>query len=119
MKTNVPIVPHEIVMNMAFDNLSRVYKDHSGNFVAMDSFYITRPVNIFVFPNGLFIEYLDKLMLECHQHGLLVPKSYPSAEKLTEEPKVLTMHMLEAGFVIWLCSVCVACVIFIIEQIMI
>lgn len=68
-----------------------------------------------------FYQHLEKFILEAHQHGIVehfrrkwTPRSL---EPDPSEPKVLTMYMLSAGFILWLGSVAVACIVFIFEHI--
>lgn len=115
--SNTPTVPQEIIINSDFENSTKIYKDISDNFVAIENFYITRPLNVLVHPDSVFYEKLDKHILECLQHGLLNTKPNEPAEKSSNEPQVLTLQLLEAGFFIWLCSILLACVAFICEHI--
>jgi hypothetical protein len=68
------------------------------------------------------IETYDKFLLEAEQQGF-TQYFYDSyfidfrGLHSTEDPKVLTMKMLSAGFIAWLVSVAIACIVFIIEQI--
>lgn len=118
-ESDSPTIPHKIVINAPFfeSNNSRSYTDVSNNFVVMENYFIVRPIQIYVRPSSVFFKRLEKTILECHQHGLLVKKSDPPELKSADEPQVLTMQMLEAGFVLWMCSICVACVVFICEHI--
>lgn len=64
---------------------------------------------------------IEKFMLECHQHGLIVffgsKNALKPLEAVVDGPKVLTVKMLSAGFVLWLICVLVSCVAFISEHI--
>lgn len=67
-------------------------------------------------------EPMEKFILECHQHGLVIQVENQvrrkRAEKSTQKPKkVLTMHMLSAGWYIWLGGICVATVAFFSEHV--
>lgn len=73
-------------------------------------------------PSGSFIyNRLNDFILKCYQHGFIkhfqVTNLPKSSLPLIEDPKkVLTMHMLSAGFALWLCCVAVACCVFFIEH---
>lgn len=66
-------------------------------------------------------EMLNEFILQCHQHGFieyLVSKHFNWPKKSKRDPrKVLTLYMLSAGFYIWLISISVAFVVFIIEHV--
>lgn len=120
-KFNVPTVPRVISMRVGENSNEIKISDPNGRindfFVATNDFYATRPITIGAHPHGVFTEKLDKLILECHQYGLVIEQQELPSMKSSDEPKVLTMRMLEAGFVLWICSICVACVVFICEHI--
>lgn len=89
-----------------------------------DERFITFTTNIETFHRGYLSENFEKFILEAHQHGLLVhffSKVYNRFGSIKEaaqtEPEVLTMHMLSAGFYVWLATVGIACVVFIGELI--
>lgn len=71
--------------------------------------------------NSFLNEPLSKFVLEYYQHGLLAhaeskwsPKAIGRIEK-NDEPKVLTLEMLSAGFILWLLIVMLSLVVFICE----
>lgn len=74
-----------------------------------------------VLQNSFIYEPLEKFILNCHQHGImthLIDKLIPSQSKERKEgPKVLTTFMLSAGFYIWLTSVLIAFIVFILEHV--
>lgn len=120
-KFNVPTVPRVISMRVGENSNEIKISDPYGRindfFVATNDFYATRSITIGAHPHGVFTEKLDKLLLECHQHGFLIEQQDLPSMKSSDEPQVLTMKMLEAGFVLWMCSICVACVAFICEHV--
>lgn len=74
-------------------------------------------VNIY----GVIYESLSKFILECHQHGFT---EYFERKRLSykntllkNEVKVLTLHILSAGFYVWLVSVVIACISFLGEHV--
>jgi hypothetical protein len=70
--------------------------------------------------SNFFINTLNKFLMEAEQHGFTQYfqdskfKDLPPTSK-NLKPKVLTMQMLSAGFIVWLGSVVVACFVFVIE----
>jgi hypothetical protein len=71
--------------------------------------------------SSFLIEGLNKFLLEAEQHGF-TDYLYNLSREIAEpsepsEPKVLTMDILSAGFVVWIMSVSLACLVFISEHI--
>lgn len=72
--------------------------------------------------SGSYIhDVLNDFILQCHQHGFIeyfISRHFklPKIDK-RDTRKVLTMYMLSAGFYLWIISVVVACVVFVIEHI--
>lgn len=74
--------------------------------------------------NSVVHNSLNKFLLESHQHGIIthmnkkirgkVQDMYVPEEK---RAKVLTMSMLSASFYVWLASIGLACVVFVLEHI--
>lgn len=69
---------------------------------------------------------VNKFLLECHQYGIIVHfqnmRNYIFIEPEEvipekETAKVLTVYMLSAGFYVWLASIGIACVVFVLEHI--
>lgn len=65
---------------------------------------------------------LEKFILEAHQHGII--RHFENLVELNEipkppdpDPKVLTMEILSAGFIVWLVTVIISCISFIGEHI--
>jgi hypothetical protein len=83
----------------------------------------TRTINLswLIRRSDYLIHSVNKFLMECEQHGLKEYFYNNQFEAVSppekSRPKVLTMNVLSAGFIIWLASVLVACVIFIIELI--
>lgn len=70
----------------------------------------------FTYKQSIMFDSLQKFILEVHQHGFVSHferKNTPRAADIPEdEPKVLTMQMLSAGFGLWLGSIIIAIVAF-------
>lgn len=69
-------------------------------------------------PHSLMYEKFEKFILECQQHGILnylfskyVYKKISDTED--SGPQILTMKKLSAGFLLWLGSVGIACIVFV------
>lgn len=71
--------------------------------------------------HSYFFEPVEKFILECHQHGIIdyLDKKYSpkacSAKGNDGEPQVLTMKLLSAGFCLWIGTVIISLVVFILE----
>lgn len=79
------------------------------------------PIFWMMTPLTFITEYVEKFALEAHQHGHV--NRFISLYELREIPKppeqgpqVLNMKKLSAGFIVWLGSVLVACMSFLIEH---
>lgn len=71
--------------------------------------------------NSVVHKSLNKFLLESLQHGIV---DHAKKEILHDrnvpaggEAKVLTIHILSAGFYVWLASIGIACVVFVLEHI--
>jgi hypothetical protein len=72
--------------------------------------------------SSFLIDSFNKFIMECEQHGISADfnnKRYydippPSIEV---DPQKLTLDILSAGFIVWLVSVLIACIVFGIEHI--
>jgi len=64
---------------------------------------------------------VEEFILLCHQNGIIehwTEMFYRDRSvKIEEEPQVLTMKMLSAGFYVWLVSVAITCIVFVGEHI--
>lgn len=70
--------------------------------------------------NSVLYDSVSKFIHEANEHGFVIhfDRSYTELKKeLTAEPSKLTLFMLSAGFQVWLGSVAIACIVFILEQI--
>lgn len=76
---------------------------------------------ILVISQSFIYETLNDFILRCNEYGFTkIYKSLYCGQPLFkhhDERVVLTMSMLSAGFYLWLCSVAVACIVFIVEHI--
>lgn len=81
-------------------------------------------MNILTFHRGFLSEILEKFLLEAHQHGIIESirrKFYQFGpnfkEEIVSDPEKLSLYVLSAGFIVWLGTVGIACLIFLYEQI--
>jgi hypothetical protein len=73
--------------------------------------------------SSFLIDSFNKFLMECEQHGIH-EKTYndrfyhnvPSASSEVDKKK-LTLDVLSAGFTVWIFSVLIACIVFVIEHI--
>lgn len=77
---------------------------------------------VMVKPESYIYSVLNDFILQCHQYGFFnhfqSKKSKPLVLEIKDTSrKVLTMHMLSAGFYLWLMTVLLACVVFLIEHV--
>lgn len=91
-------------------------------FRILDDDYAMCPVSIQVNVKALFSESLNEFILLCHQHGIcehLKSKSFirRPEDPPDDEPQVLTMEKLSAGFYVWLGSVILSVLVFVCEHI--
>lgn len=67
------------------------------------------------------IDVLNDFILRCHQHGFFKyfeSQYFETPEIIVEDArKILTFNMLSAGFYLWLISIVVACLVFIVEHV--
>lgn len=72
-------------------------------------------------PGSLINELLNNFILQFQQHGffqhLYQKHLHMPIVNLKDPRKILTMYMLSSGFYLWLMSVAVACIVFVIEHI--
>lgn len=90
------------------------------NMRVLDDDWITNSEGFELFENSFLWEPMEKLILECHQHGIieyLIKKNIaePLKAQLDSNPKILTLYILSAGFTIWLASISIACLVFLAE----
>lgn len=94
---------------------------NSGKFMTwLEDYFQCSLVSFPVKRNSKIFEPLQKFILEFYQHGHLAfseTKWLPSMSGADEEdePQVLTMKMLTAGFIIWLVCVMICTTVFILE----
>lgn len=93
-----------------------------GGFNLLKENYNSLPIGFYITPGSYVTEVFDNFILLSHEHGfiqLIESKIFNKThEPHTEDgPKVLDLYKLSAGFIIWLGSVLVACIVFIGELI--
>lgn len=108
---------------------SRLFQNHtfreevfsSDMFPLDDVFRFLFVQNMIVPEEGSLYKLFEDFTLRCHQSGII---SYiesmhflPEVIQPTDTRKVLTLHLLSAGFYIWLISVVVACIVFVVEHV--
>lgn len=84
--------------------------------------YLLHSEYVMVKPESYIYSVLNDFILQCHQYGFFnhfqTKESKPLVLEIKDTSrKVLTMHMLSAGFYLWLMSVLLACVVFLIEHV--
>lgn len=93
----------------------------SGMTVVKDNIHTMQSENVLTKPGSYITEVLNTFILQCHQHGifqhLYLKYIDPPIVQPKDPKKVLTMYMLSAGFYLWLISISVACIVFVIEHI--
>lgn len=94
-------------------------KKGCSNFKMLDEDFVWTFSQYYLTRNSYLHEILENFILELYQHGFMENMT-ESTQKLyfpEEEPTVLTLEILSAGFFIWLGSVAVAILAFILELI--
>lgn len=91
-------------------------------FRILDDDYKVVPLPLYVLSGSFITDKIDNFIHLCHQHGLVhyfKNKAFPTNIKKPIEggPQVLNMEKLSAGFVIWIGSVVVACLVFLGEHV--
>jgi hypothetical protein len=71
--------------------------------------------------SSFFFETLNNFLLKAEEHGFtqyFIDSQFIDLHpKVNPDPKILTNQMLSAGFIVWLASVAIACIVFVIEHI--
>lgn len=75
---------------------------------------------LFVLPGSFIYEPLSKFIMRFNQHGFTKRLEYwlvhhNLTKTVFDEKQTLTLQILSAGFILWLCSVLIACLLFIVE----
>lgn len=90
------------------------------SFKILDDDIIQMPVFLYVNSRAIISENFNNFILLCHQHGIC--QYFQSLTFLSDlstkefqKPQVLTMEKLSAGFLVWIGSVVVACLVFFCE----
>lgn len=97
-----------------------MYKVYESDMRILNDDFSVQFDYILVIYQSFIYETLNDFILRCNEHGFT--KIYKSLYcdqpiiKNHDKPVVLTMQMLSAGFYLWLCSVAVACIVFICEH---
>lgn len=92
----------------------------SKSFRVLDDNYLTIFSPFYMRPNSFISEVLNSFIIKCHEHGLMQHIELnifnkTSIDHAEQPPQVLDMHKLSAGFIIWLGSVMIACIVFFCE----
>lgn len=77
---------------------------------------------VIMLKKGTYIkDVLNTFILQCQQHGffehLYLKHIHFQVVDEKDPNKVLTMYMLSAGFYLWLMSIAIACIVFVIEHV--
>lgn len=95
----------------------------SGVTILYDEEYNFEMEHIYVKPESYIFQALNDFVLHWHEHGfskLFQSLHLPGSPEVIEDkdPKtVLTMHMLSAGFYLWLISIAIASLVFLSEHV--
>lgn len=109
------------------DRLSDTYSNYTNEyrefFRVLDDDYATIPLTFFMKTDSFISEFLDPFILKCHEHGLvkfIESEIFNKAISNHDEkpPQVLDMQKLSAGFIIWIGSVIIACIVFFCETLL-
>lgn len=83
-----------------------------------DDYYVKQE-SMYVKPESFMYEPVADFILKMHQYGLFQKigrqSTYNNLKLATSENVVLTLHLLSAGFILWLGSVLTAIMVFVIE----
>lgn len=102
-----------------FDEIQRNLRSFK---ILNDEIFLTTFTSFLMFYRGYVNEVFEKFILEAHQHGIIdycyrkIYRYEIDENQLESEAQVLTMYMLSVGFYIWLGSVIIACIVFILEH---
>lgn len=71
--------------------------------------------------SNFLIDSINKFLMECEQHGFyqkFYNDRFHYVPSLSDEndPQKLTLDILSAGFIVWIVTVAIACIVFIIEH---
>lgn len=122
---------HAFIVNRAFEKCFEMEnpKLHENTYKIVritDDDLVTGVNSWYILMYSVVHNSVNKFLLACHQNGIIVHfqnmRNYifiEPGEVATEEKKakVLSMHMLSAGFYVWLASIGFACIVFVFEHI--
>lgn len=110
-------------VDRTFTLLTKDWSEKYRNaFRIIDDNYNERPMSFLIHVRSFFAQTFDDFILQYHQHGFIrflerVALSPKHDLKHKEEgPQVLNMEKLSAGFLVWVGSVIIACLVFILEH---
>lgn len=93
------------------------------NFTIFEDDYFLVPQSWLLCPHGYLNGLLNDMILRLSQHGIIMHIEYSIKDvvlkiKLKDPgPQILTMKKLSAGFIVWISTVSIACIVFLIEHI--
>jgi hypothetical protein len=95
--------------------------NYNSHFRVLDDDFKWYYASWFVTYYNVLYEPMEKFIGQCREHGILDymrRRHFPAPVKLDNDrgPKVLTMQVLSAGFIVWICCVAVSIVIFVLEH---
>lgn len=83
-----------------------------------DDYYVKQE-SIFVKPDSFMYEPIAEFILKFHQYGLSQKierqLTYQNLKSQSNEKVVLTLDILSAGFILWIISVFIAAIVFVVE----
>lgn len=120
----------EIVHNLT----SIKFPNSSDTFIIIEEPYFVKMIPAYVNHQSFIFEPLQEFILKYYQSGFAaklaneieygleryeyLDGNLKNVRKINSQPKVLTLHMLEAGFVLWIAIILVAFVVFIGEHLL-
>lgn len=121
-------IPFSIAVDI-FNGTELIFTKISDNFIMIEDPYFVRMVPVLVVHQSFIFEKLDQFILRCYEIGLEA-KAESDLEETMEKSnfleklkqkkshlKVLSLNMLEAGFVVWISLIPVAFIVFIGEHV--
>lgn len=123
-------VPFSLAYDIFLNGTKSIFLNISENFIMIEDPYYVRMYPVLVVHQSFIFEKLDQFILRCHEIGFEAKaesdleklyEKFRSLEKLRQGKKsnlkVLSLEMLEAGFVVWIALIPVAFLFFIGEHV--
>lgn len=104
----------------SLSSANKIVKHFQGFMIPTEDSYRWHTANWVIVPFSYVYQKVEEFILLCHQNGIIDHLQemlcVERSSKIEEQPKVLTLEMLSAGFYVWLASVVAAIFIFAIEH---